>query len=238
MHLKTPVIYSRKAPQYEEGIRHFQKKRWDAALAAFQSVDGSGGPVEEKADIAYYLGLCYTKLERYNDALLYLEQVVTGNTSALRVCQCRLTLAYIYMITRRAKMAEFELDRLLKSGFKSVQIYTMLGFSAWAQKDFDRAIDFYEQALEIDPHNATALNGLGYILVDHNKDIKRGVELCKKAVQKKPQSAVYLDSLGWAYFKDGNVEEARNCLRHALELAPRQKEISTHMKAVLGNEAS
>ena len=239
MQLKGHIaVHSRRTSEYEEGMRHFSKKRWDAALQSFLAVDGSACSEEEKADIAYYLGLCYTKLERYNDALLYLEQVVTGNTSALRVCQCRLTLAYIYMITRRARMAEFELERLLKSGFKSVQIYTMLGFSAWAQNNYDNAIAFYEQALEIDQGNSTALNGLGFILVDQNKDVKRGVELCKKAVQKKPQNAAYLDSLGWAYFKNGEINEARNCLRHALELAPRQKEISSHMKVVLGNEAS
>ncbi|MDR0551729.1 MAG: tetratricopeptide repeat protein [Spirochaetaceae bacterium] len=232
----TPFSYGRKPSDYEEGMRHFSKKRWDAALQSFQAVDASNCTETEKAEIAYYLGLCYTKLERYNDALLYLEQVVTGNVSTLRVCQCRLTLAYIYAITRRAKMAEFELDRLVKSGVKSVQIYTMLGFSAWAQKEFDRAVEFYEQALEIDQTNTTALNGLGYILVDQGKDTKRGLELCKKAVDRRPQNPAYLDSLGWAYFKNGDTGEARNFLRRALDIAPRQKEISSHMKTVLGND--
>ena len=30
-------------------------------------------------ELAYYLGLCYSKLKRYDDALLYLEQVVTAS---------------------------------------------------------------------------------------------------------------------------------------------------------------
>jgi tetratricopeptide (TPR) repeat protein len=65
----------------------------------------------ENTELAYFLGLCYTKLERYDEALLYLEQVVTAGQDPLRVYQCRLTLAYIYVITKRAKLAEFELKR-------------------------------------------------------------------------------------------------------------------------------
>ncbi|GHV23554.1 hypothetical protein FACS189494_11590 [Spirochaetia bacterium] len=66
-------------------------------------------------------------------------------------------------------------------------------------------------------------------------DLPRGLELCKKAVEKKPQNAAYLDSLGWAYFKSGEVSDARNYLRRALDIAPRQKEIAGHMKAVVGD---
>ncbi|GMO30059.1 MAG: tetratricopeptide repeat protein [Termitinemataceae bacterium] len=222
----------------EEGIRCYNMKRWDSAMTAFLEVDSSEFNEDQKSELAYYLGLCYTKLERYNDALLYLEQVVTGNTAPLRVCQCRLTLSYIYMITRRPKMAEFELDRLIKSGFKSVQIYTMLAFAAWNQQEEDKAIEYYECALDIDHTNLTAMNGLGFLLVESGKDVQRGLDLCKRAVNKKPQNAAYLDSLGWAYYKIGEMTEARQWLRRALDLAPRQKEISGHMKVVVGENAA
>jgi len=224
--------------KYDEAIKYFNMKRWDSALQAFQQVDTASFSNEEKAEIAYYLGLCYTKLERFEDALVYLEQVVSENGSQLRVCQCRLTLAYIYMSTRRHKMAEFELERLLKNGIKSPQIYTMMGFAAWSQQQNDKAVKCYEQALDIDGNNATALNGLGYILVDTESDVKRGLDLCKKAVERKPSSPAYMDSLGWAYFKSGEVNEARTWLRRALDMAPRQKEISKHMKVVVGDDAA
>jgi tetratricopeptide (TPR) repeat protein len=225
------------AASLEEAIRFYNMKRWDSALQLFHAVDTSMFSAEEKMDIAYYLGLCYTKLERYNDALVYLEQVVTGEAGPLRVCQCRLTLAYIYMITNRPRMAEFELDRLIKGGFKSVQIYTMTAYAANMQKNSDKALKMYEAALDIDPNNPTAINGLGFLLVESGKDVRRGLELCKKAVEKRPQNAAYLDSLGWAYYKAGELVEARQWLRRALDLAPRQKDISSHMK-ILVAEAS
>ena len=220
----------------EEGIRLFKTKRWDKALVEFLKVDSNGFENEDNIELAYYLGLCYTKLEHFDEALLYLEQVVTGSEDPLRVYQCRLTLAFIYVITGRSKMAEFELGRLVKGGYESIQIYTTMAYAAWSQKQYQKAVDFYERALDMDENNTTALNGLGYILADSDIDVKRGIKLCRKAVDKKPQSAAYLDSLGWAHFKNGDVNEARSWLRRAFDISPNRKEIKKHMKIVVGGD--
>jgi tetratricopeptide (TPR) repeat protein len=215
-------------------MRLFRLKRWEPALQEFLRTDTGNFDAGENTELAYFLGLCYTKLERYDEALLYLEQVVTAGQDPLRVYQCRMTLAYIYVITRRAKLAEFELKRLIEKGFESAQIYTTLAYAAWNQKRYQQAAELYEQALDLDENNATAMNGLGYVLVDANIDPPRGLRFCRKAVDHKPQSAAYLDSLGWAYFKNGEVQEAKTWLRRALDLAPRHPEIRNHMRIVVG----
>jgi tetratricopeptide (TPR) repeat protein len=215
-----------------EGKRLFGLKRWELALNEFMQVKEKV-VAEEKAELAYYLGLCYTKLGRYDDGLFYLEQVVTAGADPLRIYQCRLTLAYIYVITNRSRLAEFELSQLMNNGFASAQIYTTMAYAAWVQKDFDRALELYEKALEIDKNNVTAMNGIGYILVDTDQDIMKGFRFCRKAVDRQPQCASYLDSLGWAYYKSGNSAEARVWLRRALDLAPGQEEIRKHLRAVI-----
>ena len=217
-----------------EGIRLYRLKRWDIALAELLRVNTERFSADENAELAYYLGLCYTKLERYDDALLYLEQVVTSGTDILRIYQCRMTLAYIYVITRRSKMAEFELKRLANNGFESAQLYATLAYAAWTQKHYKQSVDYYEKALDLDGNNTTALNGLGYVLVDSEIDLLRGLRCCKKAVDLKPQNPAYLDSLGWAYFKNGELLEARTWLRRAHEAAPEEKTISEHFRAVTG----
>jgi tetratricopeptide (TPR) repeat protein len=219
----------------EEGIRFFKIRRWDKALEEFLKIDASAFETPDSVELAYYLGLCYAKLERYDDALLYLEQVVTLAPDPLRVYQCRLTLAYIYVITSRSKLAEFELGRLVKGGYESIQIYTTLAYAAWAQKQFQKAVDYYEKALAMDANNTTALNGLGYILADSDIDVPRGLKLCRRAVDRQPHSAAYLDSLGWAHFKNGDTGEARIWLRRALEIAPQRQEIKRHMKILVGD---
>lgn len=218
----------------QEGIRLFRMKRFELALQELLRVDGNAFSGEETIELAYYLGLCYTKLARYDDALLYLEQVVTNGHDVLRAYQCRMALAYIYVITKRSRMAEFELKRLQHSGFESVQLYTTLAYAAWLQRNYKNAVELYEKALDLDENNATAMNSLGYILADTDMDVLRGLRLCRKAVDKRPQNPAYLDSLGWAYFKSGELLEARTWLRRALELAPQEKEIRGHLRIVIG----
>jgi tetratricopeptide (TPR) repeat protein len=218
----------------QDGVRLFRMKYWDKALEVFLLKDASGFSKDEKMELAYYLGLCYTKLEKYDEALNYLEQVVTSGNDVLRVFQCRMALAYIYVITKRIKMAEYELKRLQNAGLESPMLYNTLAYAAWVQKQPKEAIELYEKSLEIDSNNATAMNSMGYILADTGMDVMRALRLCRKAVDARPQNPAYLDSLGWAYFKSGEVVEARTWLRRALDLAPNEEEIKNHFKIVSG----
>ena len=218
----------------QEGVRLYRMKDWNKALEEFLSKEEVCFDEEERMEIIYYLGLCYTKLGQYSEALNYLEQVVTSGNNIIRIYQCRMTLAYIYVITKRIRLAEFELRRLQNCGLESPLLYNTLAYAAWSQKKNKNAVELYEKTLDIDTNNATAMNSMGYILADTGLDILRALRLCKKAVDIRPQSAAYLDSLGWAYYKSGEVVEARTWLRRALELAPDEQEIQRHFKIVTG----
>jgi tetratricopeptide (TPR) repeat protein len=227
---KTPKITQDN--KFKEGKRLFDQKHWEQALKEFLDVNAANFNDDERVELAYYLGLCCAKLERFDDALLYLEQVVTAGNDVLRVYQCRMTVAYIYVITARPKMAEFELKRLQSAGFESAPLYNTLAYASYTQKRYRRAIEFYEKTLDIDRNNATALNSMGFILADTGLDPSKGLRFCRKAVDLNPQNAAYLDSLGWAHYKCGDILDARNWLRRAVELAPKVKEINEHLKTV------
>jgi len=216
------------------GKRLFHMSRWENALKEFQLVNIERIDASEQADFAYYLGLCYTKLERYDEAVLYLEQVITAGHNPLRSYQCRITLALIYIRTNRPKMAEFELKRLKNAGFESAPMYNAMAYSAFLQKRYRQALDLYERTLELDINNATAMNSMGFILADRGFDTIKGLMLCRKAVEIRPQNAAYMDSLGWAYYKCGDKTEACNWLRKAIDSAPRENEIREHYRIVTG----
>ena len=93
-----------------EGEKLYKNKDYANALAFFLGIPSYSGI--DKNEISYYLGLCYTKLEKYDDALLYLEQVVTSGSQLERVLQCRFLLAVIYAISGRKRLADFELNKL------------------------------------------------------------------------------------------------------------------------------
>jgi Flp pilus assembly protein TadD len=211
------------------------ERDWKRALDALRVVES----VEENQfDIAYLMGLCHARLGDWDEALLYLEQVVTGDIDSTRQAQCRMALAYVYTVTGRHKLAEYELERLRGTGIQSVQVFAFLGYTAWAQERVDESISLYAKALELDPENANALNGMGYILACAGRDGARALTYCRKAVDKKPDNPAYLDSLAWAYYKLGFFDEAKDQIGKALYLSPDESEIREHAAAIEQEEGA
>ena len=212
------------------GIRYLNSKNYRSALEEFLLIDEDPA---DSPDLSYYLGICYTNLEKYDEALLFLEQVVTSHTDILMVYQCRLILSYIYSITGRFKLAEFELKELMDAGFESAQIYGTFSYITYSQKMVDRSLDYLYKAAEIEPDNPNVLNSLGYILANEGIDSEKSILSCKKAVRLKSEYPAYLDSLGWAYFKAGKYDEALIYLRRAFALAGSNKIIAAHLRSVI-----
>jgi hypothetical protein len=59
---------------YESALELVETKNFETALSELLSMDD---PLEHPL-LSYHIGLCYTHLGRYDEALLYLEQVA-GN---------------------------------------------------------------------------------------------------------------------------------------------------------------
>lgn len=214
-----------------QGIEFYNQKKYSDALTFFLTLSSETGA--DSLDVAYYLGLCYAKLSRYEDSLLYLEQVVTAGKDEDRVLQCRLILAVIYSLSGRKRLAAFELNKLLEAEYKPASVYAALAFVAWEQSDTEKCLDYYEKSLDADPENVTALNGMGYVLACEDKDLTKALSFCKKAVKASPNSAACLDSLGWVYYKLGLYDDAKKYLEMAEAIDGNSEEIANHIKSVV-----
>ncbi len=211
-----------------EGISMYNRKDYTGALAFFLSLPEDS--VMDNIELAYYIGLCYSKLEHFDDALLYLEQVVTAGTDNNRVLQCRYLLALIYVRSGRKKLATFELNKLIETGYKTASVYASLAYLAWQESQVDLCLDYYKKALEEDEENPTALNGMGYVLASENRDLTKALSYCKKALSIEPNSPACLDSVGWVYLKLGLVNDAMKYLSQAHEILPDNEEINEHIR--------
>jgi predicted Zn-dependent protease len=80
-----------------------------------------------------------------------------------------------------------------------------------------------------DPDNATALNNLGYFLIERNERLQEALEMIQRAVRSEPTNSSFLDSLGWAYFKLGKLDEAERQLKEAARRDPTSSTIQEHL---------
>jgi tetratricopeptide (TPR) repeat protein len=94
----------------------------------------------------------------------------------------------------------------------------------------------FRRLLQRDPLNATALNGLGYMLADRGQRLPEAVELIQRALTVDPDNPAYLDSLGWALFKQGKTAEAEPHLRRAAETMGGNSAIQDHFGDLLARQ--
>ncbi len=69
------------------GISLYVQNKFSDALAFFLSLPDDSGA--DNFELAYYIGLCYARLGKYDDALMYIEQVVTGGLDVHRASRHR-----------------------------------------------------------------------------------------------------------------------------------------------------
>lgn len=216
----------------KDAFKLYEQKNYSGALAVLLSLPSE--EADKDPDIAYLTGLCLARMERDEDAISCLEQVVTMDADFARIYQCRLALAVLYTRTGRSGLADFELKKITELGYESVQVFSALGFVSYEAGDADKSIEWYEKALAMDEKNATALNGMGYVLADVGGDLRRALVMCKQAFADDPDNPAYLDSLAWVYHKLGLDKEARTYIKRAYEMLPDNETVAAHFRAISG----
>jgi tetratricopeptide (TPR) repeat protein len=82
------------------------------------------------------------------------------------------------------------------------------------------------------PNDPTALNALGYTLVDRTPSIPEGRQLIARAIAAKPDSYAIQDSMGWALVQSGQLEEGRGWLERAWDRSE-DPEVAAHLGETL-----
>jgi tetratricopeptide (TPR) repeat protein len=108
---------------------------------------------------------------------------------------------------------------------------TVFALAAAYERDqrFDQAEKMFRDMVARDPHNAPALNYLGYMLADRGQKLPEALDLIKRALAVDADNPSYLDSLGWAYVKSSQLEPARDPLERAAAALPRVSVIQDHL---------
>jgi len=81
--------------------------------------------------------------------------------------------------------------------------------------------------------DATYLNYLGYILIDHDIDVNAGMHYIQQALVHEPNSSYFLDSLAWGHYKLGECKEADRIMKRVKNLEGGDNpEVLEHIHAI------
>lgn len=105
---------------------------------------------------------------------------------------------------------------VLKDKELETEFLARLGDALYANKNFDKAFDKYEKALELDPTNVYVLNNYSYYLSLRKEKLARAKDLARTVVTLVPDNPSYLDTYAWAFYAAGEYQEAKNWLDKAL----------------------
>lgn len=106
----------------------------------------------------------------------------------------------------------------------------MLKGGALAQSgDWPAAEAALRTAISLGENEATALNFLGYSLLERRMKVAEATTLISRANTLNPDNAAITDSLGWAYFLSGDFGRAVETLEDAVLGAPIEPTINEHL---------
>ena len=95
-------------------------------------------------------------------------------------------------VVRDEAMVENAIALLSRSLELYPRNYEALGERGWAQarlKRYDKAMDDYRKALDLNPKDPAALNALGYLVHNHLKQPEKAEDLYRRAVEADPRMA-------------------------------------------------
>jgi tetratricopeptide (TPR) repeat protein len=123
------------------------------------------------------------------------------------------------------------IDRALES-YPHDSLVLARGFLLERLDRVSEAVADMRAVAERRPNDPTALNALGYTLVDRTKSVAEGKELIERAIADKPDSYAIQDSMGWALVQSGRLEEGKTWLDKAWVLSE-DPEVAAHLGETL-----
>lgn len=72
----------------------------------------------------------------------------------------------------------------------------------------EKAYEYYQKTLDLNPNNVPALNNYAYYLCLENKEIEKAEAMAEKAHKAEPNNITYADTYAWVLYVAGKYEQA------------------------------
>lgn len=187
---------------------------------------------KEDWDCYYHIGLIYLNVKNYKKAEDYMNR-------ALNLNKCKEVLVgygKIFLKSGNIDQAIDKFDEALRLSPNDSNLMSTLGTLYLKKKDQEKAINFFNNALDVEKKYSKSIMGLSSIN-QNSGEFETAYELLSIGYESNPNSAYLWNNLGMWYLAKDKKIFASTCLKRALYLAPMEWIISFNLGLVyLKNE--
>lgn len=117
--------------------------------------------------------------------------------------------------------------------FVQSNIYTSLG-DLYHKLELTEASDVaYQEAIDLDSLNVSALNNLAYYLSLRKEKLETAEKYSKKTLELEPDNTTFLDTYAWVLFQQGRFEEAKTWIEKAVNKSNPSSAVLEHYGDIL-----
>lgn len=109
---------------------------------------------------------------------------------------------------------------LLTADPSAAEDLTKQGWALWRQQDYSAAVETFQEAVEQDPQDVSAWNGLGWSRFNGGLDLDAATEAFERCIKLSPDYPAALNGLGQIALADDRLDEAEDWLLKAAPQAP------------------
>lgn len=123
------------------------------------------------------------------------------------------------------KSLEFGYNILPKNDKLQADFLTFLGESYYNLGEKDKAYEYFDKLISIDPNNIMVLNNYSYYLSLDKKNLERAKSMSYSTIMMDPENPTYLDTYAWILFEMKSYSESLKYIKKAVELDRTRSEV-------------
>ena len=110
------------------------------------------------------------------------------------------------------------IEFVINNNLLLIDFYSNLGDAYNFNKDYEKSNKAYDDALKVDPDNATILNNYAYYLSLRKEKLERAEKFSRRSNEITPNNRSYMDTYGWILYQQGKYKESEIWLSRAVKM--------------------
>lgn len=197
-------------------------------MAKYREAVEALGPAAEGADGAFFMGLCQMELGECDAAIKSFQQAARAGQDAFA---CNIAQADALRRAGRIDEALAKIKSFQKGHEQEAELHYQTGRCLEQQSGYEKAVESYERAVELDPQHVGALFRLGLWNNLRGND-EQALDYYEKAAAVRPVHANVLLNLGLLYEDRGDYHKAADAMARLEAAFPADPRIKMFNKDV------